>query len=131
MSDEPLPTAITYYNTPRVTDGEIWDALVNNGGNVSRAARLLGFTRTKLQERIDRKPDLIQLLADLREEAVDDAETNQLLRARSGADPQAERFVLQTLGRKRGYSTAGGGVEKGDVHIIIRKIAQEVVDGED
>ena len=123
VEGEVLP-AHTMYNQPKVTDGEIWEALEQNEGNVAAAARALGMLRNKLQERIDRKPELIQLLQDIREETVDIAENNQMKRARSGADPNAERFVLSTLGRKRGYSTAvTGSGANGEIVVEIRKIA--------
>lgn len=126
---EVLP-AHDMYNQPRVTAGQIWDALVEADGNVAAAARSLDLSRTKLQERIDRSPDLINLLSDMREEVVDIAETNQMRRAKSGADPNAERFVLQTLGKRRGWNTATGSMgSNGDITVTITKFAE--IEGEE
>jgi len=125
---EVLP-AHEMYNQPKVTNADIWEALEQSEGNVAAAARSLGLSRTKLQERIDRCPDLITLLADMREEVVDIAESNQMKRAKSGADPNAERFVLQTLGKRRGWNTAAGGMNgSGDITVTITRFA-EIEDG--
>jgi len=120
---ELLP-AHTMHNQPNISAGQIWDALVEADGNVAAAARALDLSRTKLQERIDRNPDLITLLSDMREEVVDVAETNQFRRAKSGVDPRAEQFVLSTLGKRRGWSTAAGGINAGgDITVHITQFA--------
>lgn len=131
MADQPQQALVgevlpahEMFNQPKVTNAQIWEALELSEGNVAAAARYLGMTRTKIQERIDRCPDLINLLSDMREEVVDVAESNQLKRAKSGADPNAERFVLQTLGKRRGWNTAAGGMNgNGDITVTITQFA--------
>jgi hypothetical protein len=129
LEGEVLP-AHSMHSQPKISAADIWDALVASDGNIGAAARSLGCTRTYLQQRIDRNPDLIIMLDDLREEAVDQAESNQLTRAKSGADPSAERFVLQTLGKRRGWNTAVGGMSgSGDITVTITRFAeQQVID---
>ena len=122
-SDPEFIPALDMYNQPKVTAAEIYEALVASEGNVTAAGRALRLSRHKLQERIDRNPQLLQLMDDLREEVIDIAESNQFARAKSGADPNAERFVLQTLGRKRGYSTSVAGMNQGgEIVVQIRKL---------
>ena len=133
MSDEPLQGEVVLagerFNQPKVTAAMIADALEAHEGNVAAAARDLGLSRTKLQERIDRNPDLMTILSDLREEVVDIAEVNTLRRAKSGADPIAEKFVLQTLGKRRGWNTAAGGMNgAGDITVTITRFADGAIE---
>lgn len=128
-SDAPIQGEVVLanqmFNQPKISNGEIWDALEASEGNIAAAARALGMVRSKLQERIDRCPDLLNLLNDMREEVVDISETNQMRRAKSGVDPNAERFVLQTLGKRRGWNTATAGANgAGDLVITIKKFAE-------
>lgn len=126
VEGEYFPPAHPMYNQPKVSGAEIWEALEASAGNIGAAARALGLPRHKLQERIDRNPDLIRLLDDMREEVVDQAESNHFVRAKSGADPSAERFVLQTLGKRRGWNTAVGGLNSnGDIVVTIKKFSED------
>lgn len=136
MSEQPLEGEVVLagqrHNQPRVTDGEIWEALEAAEGNIAAAAREVGMSRTRLQERIDRKPDLQTLLSDLREEVIDTAEVNTMRRAKSGVDPIAEKFVLQTLGKRRGWNTAAGGMNaSGDITVTITRFAPGAIEDEE
>jgi len=112
-------------NTPRVSEGDIYNALVEADGNKSAAARALDMRREVLQERIDRSPTLASLMQDLNEDIIDEAESNHRKRVRSGQDPTAERFILQTLGKGRGYTTGVSGSGKdGDIVITVRKFGE-------
>lgn len=134
MSDAPLQGEVTlanepYSHQPKITAAEIWEALEQAEGNIAAAARALGLTRAKLQDRIDRSPSLITMLSDIREEVVDVAETNTMRRAKSGADPVAEKFVLQTLGKRRGWNTAAGGMNgNGDITVTITRFADGAIE---
>ena len=135
MSSEPLEGEVVLahqmYNQPKVSNADIWEALELEDGNVSAAARRLDMARNKLQERIDRSPELQVLMGDLREEAVDVAEVNTMKRAKSGSDPIAEKFVLQTLGKRRGWNTAAGGINgSGDITVTITRFAPGAIDDE-
>lgn len=134
MSDEPLQGEVAlsgqeFTHQPKVTAADIWEALEQSEGNIAVAARALGLSRTKLQERIDRSPALITMLSDIREEVVDHAETNTMKRAKSGVDPIAEKFVLQTLGKSRGWNTATGGVgSNGDITVTITRFSEAALE---
>ncbi len=135
MSDAPLEGEVVLahqmFNQPKVTNADIWEALEQSEGNIAVAARALGLSRTKMQERIDRSPDLLTHLSDMREEIVDVAETNTYKRAKSGVDPIAEKFVLQTLGKRRGWNTASGGVNgSGDITVTITRFAPGAIEDE-
>lgn len=135
MSDAPIEGEVVLahqmFNQPKVTNADIWDALEQSEGNIAVAARALGLSRTKLQERIDRNPDLQMHLSDMREEVVDVAEQNTMRRAKSGVDPIAEKFVLQTLGKRRGWNTAAGGMNgNGDITVTITRFSDQAVEGD-
>lgn len=79
-------------------------ALVASQGNISGVARLLGRARRSIEQFILRNSSFRILQEDLVEEfldAVEDSYKNDALRG----DGQAKRFFLQTIGKKRGYST--------------------------
>lgn len=110
----------------RVTGAQILDALEENMGNLTMAARDLGMARSALKTRIDNNPELRLALDDLREGVVDVAETNMFKRVYGGADPGAERFVLSTLGKSRGYTQSVAGTGKdGDIVVTIKKFGED------
>lgn len=114
------------HNQPNVSAGDIWDVLKETGGNLAATARELGLTRQRLSDRINKNPDLQQLLSDMREEVIDVAEGNMFQRVKSGADPAAEKFILSTIGRQRGYSTSVAGVGPGgDIVVTIKRFGDE------
>ena len=77
-------------------------------GNISSAAALLGVRRDQLWDFMLRGTMLLIILENMREELLDKAE--QLLRkaVREGKG-WAVCFLLKTLGKERGYSTAPAG----------------------
>lgn len=77
-------------------------ALYTTKGNVAEAARLLHVGRYKLQAMIDNKPDLRDLLDDVRETFLDRIEASVFERA-AGGDFQAQKFILTSLGKRRGW----------------------------
>lgn len=134
MADEPLyenlPAAIVMHNQPRVSAAEIAEALTLHDGNLAACCRELSMTRSKLVERINQYPELIELLSDMREEVLDYAEGFQFARAKSGADPASERFLLSTIGKQRGYSTSVAGMgSNGDIVVTIRRFGEEKIEG--
>lgn len=115
----------------RVDNGQCFDAIKAASGNLSQAARSLGLTRTSLKNRVDRVPELAHLVIDLRDEVVDTAEQNHFIRAKSGEDPAAERFILSTLGADRGYRPSVGGSGKdGEIVVVLRKDIGGSVEGD-
>lgn len=110
---------------PSITAAQIADALEASEGNVSMAARGLGIPRNVLHNRIQMNPELVTLLQDMREDVIDTAEQNQFARAKSGSDPHAERFILQTIGKDRGYSTSVAGSGKdGEIVVSIKRFGE-------
>ena len=77
-------------------------ALVSAEGSVACAADLLGIGRQQLHNYIGRTPDIQDLRDQYRESVLDRVERNVYKRALKG-DWKAQRFILSTLGRERGY----------------------------
>lgn len=86
----------------RLMAAQIQKALCATGGLVASAAKKLGCTRQALYRRIQRNRNLQELIEQLREEALDEAES-QLRRAVKRGEHWAITFLLKTLGRSRGY----------------------------
>lgn len=83
---------------------EVAVALLHTNGNLSRAGHLLNRSRRSLEGFITRNPGLLLLQEDIVATKVDAIEQGQFAKA-LGGDPLAERFILQTLGKERGFST--------------------------
>lgn len=114
--------------TPAVSASQIWDALTASHGNISGAGRALGIARNKLRLKIDSTPELLVLLDDLRESIVDRAEQNKFLEVLN-SDPGASSFILQTLGRNRGYATSASGTSKDPIVVEVRQFHEEPPNG--
>lgn len=114
-----------------VTSAQIYEALSASNGNISASARAVGLTRTNFVARVQKSPALMALLEDLRETIVDKAEQNQYAEVLAG-DAAASRFILQTLGKNRGYSTGVAGTGKdGAIVVEIKSFTErELVDGQ-
>lgn len=90
-------------NTSRKkTDKLIAKGLEAAMGNVSAAAKALGYSRSGLHLRISESPYLQQVQKDLRESMTDNAESS-LNRAILGGEAWAVCFYLKCLGKDRGY----------------------------
>jgi len=100
----------------QVTDAEITVALMQAGGVVSEAARLLSYSSWDLKRRIDKEPSLQEVRDNAREGMVDVAESimfhniNAIRKAQledeSGnlvSDSSDARWILSRLGKERGY----------------------------
>lgn len=108
-----------------VTDSDIFEALEASKGNLAEAAKNLGLRRGKLKERVDASPALISLLDDLREGIIDRAEQNRFADVEKG-DAGASNFILQTIGKGRGYSTGVAGTGKdGAIIVEVRRFTDE------
>lgn len=108
-----------------VSKADCYDAIKEADGNLSAAARELGISRNRLKTIVDGNITLAALVADLNEEIVDVAEENHRARVRKGDDPTAERFILQTLGKGRGYSMGVAGTGKdGEIIVKIQKLGE-------
>jgi ribosome maturation protein Sdo1 len=94
-------TAHPDYKVP-VTEDEIIKALSEARGNVTAAARSLDRARKTIEVRIKGSPVLMAHVAQLREEIIDKAEENIYNDVEKG-DQAASKFVLQTIGKDRGF----------------------------
>lgn len=72
-------------------------------GNWAEMSRLLGRRRRSVMDYCNAQPDLVELREELREGLVDYVETKQFEAALAGNDA-AGRFLLETLGKGRGYT---------------------------
>ena len=88
----------------RYTTGEVIDALEDARGVKAHAARILKCERHTVDNYIDRHPTVARAYQNLRETMVDMAEHRLMLRLNAG-DWAAVKYVLSTLGRRRGYVT--------------------------
>lgn len=124
MADEELPPDyMPGSQDQKVTDGDIYEQLLASEGNKSHAARALGISRRRIGERIDRSPALTALCQDVVEEVLDQAETNVYADVRKN-DATANRFVLATRGKERGWSSGVAGTGKnGEIVVQINRLA--------
>ena len=79
-------------------------ALLQTRGLQWRAAALLGASRNTLIVAIEKCPALGEVAADARERMLDDAEFTLADKAISERDGECLRYLLKTVGRKRGYA---------------------------
>jgi hypothetical protein len=84
------------------TNEEIKAALTETKGLIYLAAKKLRCAANTIRYRMSRSPEIVQLVADLRQEFVDTGEAS-LYRAVVNGEPWAVALVLKTLGKDRGY----------------------------
>lgn len=108
-----------------VTASMIYDQLVASEGNMSHAASALGVSRQWLQTKVNNNVTLTAMMMDRREAIVDQAEQNVFADVLKN-DPTANRFVLQSIGKARGWSSGVGGEGKnGEIVVVINKLSGE------
>jgi hypothetical protein len=95
--------------------------LLQLGGNLAAAGRHFGVTRQSMWEFVQRRPKLRQVVLDIRESRIDEAES-ALDRAVQNGEGWAISLTLKTIGKGRGY------IERTEVNIgeIDRLIEQEL-----
>ena len=117
-------------------------------GNLSAAAKALNVSRAYLEKRIEASEYLQDVLKNAREQLVDLAEAS-LLSMITGGHYGATRFALETLGKRRGYTsrtelTGADGVPLGidatllerimrhgyDVNSILRAVLSQLEQGD-
>lgn len=104
-----------------LTDKQIEAALRAKLGNVTAAARELGYSRTQVYKKINANERLQEVLTEAREELVDIAET-ALRKELLAGNMTAIIFTLKTLGKQRGYVERQEvtGADGGALEIVIR-----------
>lgn len=88
---------------PPMTVPAVLAALIEHKGNVSRTAKVFYRTTSRMRDFIATKPELVAALDDLRENILDKAEDNVFTAVEAG-DLGQSNMVLQTLGKKRGWT---------------------------
>lgn len=107
----------------KVTDGDIYEQLIASKGNKTHAAKELGMSRRRLAERVDRSVVLTAMTQDQVEEILDKAEENVYADVNKN-DPTANRFVLSTRGKERGWAAGVAGLGKGgEIVVQINKLS--------
>lgn len=87
-----------------ILDLDVAVALLKFEGNITRVATALGRSRRVMATYISRDPQLVELQEDIEDMFLDEVEEIAKNNARKG-DGGLMKFVLQTLGKKRGYVT--------------------------
>lgn len=95
----------------RLTVELVEKALKKSHGNMAVAARSCKVTRTAMMRYIERRPALVELVAQCREEALDEVEDSLYDMAVSRENFQATKYFLACRGRSRGW------IEKQDLDI--------------
>lgn len=86
----------------RLTKKIVREALITARGNISHAARVLGYARNTIYDFMKKNPELNLIVEDARETMVDTAESALSL-AITKQQPWAISLILRTIGRSRGY----------------------------
>lgn len=127
-----IPDEIFFEKVEPPTKSQVYKAIVDAKGNLSAAARALGRTRSAIAVIANSTPEIVTLLADLREERVDQAEHN-IFNDLDRGDSAASRFVAQTLGKERGWVQTVAGMGKDGaitVEIVTHAPPKEPADGQ-
>lgn len=72
-------------------------------GNIALSAKWFGRSRTQFMRFIESHVECVALLQELRDALIDNAEMNYAIAVERG-DLQASSFVLETLGKDRGFT---------------------------
>lgn len=83
---------------------DVLAAIYVSRSNYAEMARLLGRNRSKVRDYVLRTSEAKLAFDDVREALLDDVESYTFTAAINGDGP-SQRFLLQTLGKDRGYST--------------------------
>ena len=102
-------------------------ALMKSGGVYSEMSTLLGRNRTKVKAFVEANPDMKEIRDDLQEHLLDKVEAGQFNTALMG-DGQAQRFLLTTLGKNRGYSTRVEATGADGAAMVFTEVRRRIVD---
>ena len=106
VEDYTLSDCATMRNAPDgiILNLDVAVALLKLDGHIAAVAQHLGRSRRVIETYIQRDLNLAELLEDIQETFLDDAEAKARALARSG-DGGVLKYMLSTLGKKRGYVT--------------------------
>lgn len=108
---------LEFLKPARPTRAEIYEALIASKGNINAAVRELGSDRRWVNQTITSTPELVALLDDIREGTIDTAEQNIFADVEKG-DQSASRFVVSTIGKKRGWNPGVEGSGKNGAIVV-------------
>lgn len=91
-------------NTPQFDINRFRDAVKGTGGVLVEIARRYGVSRKTLWQWRKERPELLEIIAEEREEMIDRAES-KLLEIIGEGDVSAIKYYLSTQGKERGYTT--------------------------
>lgn len=135
VENYPLGSCATLRNAPdgMILDLDVAVALLKYDGHIAETARQLGRSRRVIETYIQRDPNLSELLEDIHETFLDDAEFKARSLARAG-DGGVLKYMLSTLGKKRGYVTRTETVARDAVTVQFflppnGRESQEAIDG--
>ena len=89
---------------PKLTKAQLKVAIRASRGIVTEVARRLGVDRRTIYKYLKKFPDLQEALDDEREVVLDIAEASLFNKAIGEGDTKCLMFLLESLGRSRGYS---------------------------
>lgn len=96
-------SAKTFTVTSRLTVERIAQALRLCGGNITEVARCFGKHRNTIAHQIQRHPELKEIMLEMREAIIDEAEL-KMREAVSQGQPWAIRTTLSMIGKHRGWT---------------------------
>jgi hypothetical protein len=105
----------------RIPSAQIAQALAAAGGNLRDAAALLGCSRSQVHRRVVAEPALKAARTEATEELLDLAESSLMRKVKRGS-LRAAMFVLETLGKSRGYTRrqeVDRPAERGALHVYV------------
>lgn len=102
-------------------------AIYATRGNLTEMAKLLGRTRIAVRNWLDRHPEFERIVRNEVEKVLDDLEQKTFDAALAG-DGQDRRFLLQTLGKNRGYSSRQQMTGVDDKPLVFERIERVIVD---
>lgn len=89
-------------NGKKFTNEQAYDALRACNGNFTKAAEMCGVRRKTFADRVAGNPVLLELVEELRDGVLDQAEENFANGVMNG-DLGASKMMLETIGKGRGY----------------------------
>jgi hypothetical protein len=93
------------------TDDEIIDAIIRAHGIKTQAARIIGCSRSTLDEYIKTRPAVAGAHEEAHQILIDAAESVLFQKALIEKDGQSLRYLLDVKGRERGYGKTEHSVE--------------------
>lgn len=103
-----------------LNEATIEHALRKSYGILTHAAKELGVTRAAVDYHVRSSPKLKAVVAESREIIVDHAEHNVMDAVVTKGDEGLSKWVLERLGKKRGYgNSTEHGISEDDIYAIV------------